>query len=70
MSIKDLSAAIKNAVDNRIKHEAMAKRGTIQNGKFHCGAKSYPYKLAVDCNLNGKVWAQLTPDGTAVVVGA
>lgn len=70
MSIRDLSTSLKQAVDKRINDEARAKRGVIKNGRFHFGAKSYPFKQAVDCSLSGKVWAQLSPNGTAVIVGA
>ena len=70
MSISDLPASLKKAVDKRIADEATAKRGVIKNGRFHFGAKSFPFKQAVGCNLSGKVWAQLTPNGTAVIVGA
>ena len=70
MSIQDLKAALKKAVDTRIFDEAKAKRGVIKNGRFHFGAKSYPFKQAVDCSLSGKVWAQLTKNNTAIIIGA
>lgn len=68
--VADLKTAIKAAVDSRIEQEARAKRGTIQDGMFHCGAKTYPFKQAVDCSLKNKVWAQLSTSGKAVIVGA
>ena len=72
MSVQELGTAIKNAVDRRINEEARAKRGTILNGRFQCGARSYPYKQAVDCNISTghKVWAQQATNGKAVIVGA
>lgn len=72
MSVKELATAIKNSVDKRINEEARARRGTIKDGRFQSGSKSYPYKQAVDCNTSdgNKVWAQLTPSGKAVIVGA
>ena len=70
MSISELSASLKKAVDQRISQESQAKRGVIKNGRFQCGAKSFPFKQAVDCNLNRKVWAQMTKSGVAVIVGA
>ena len=69
MSIQSLSTAVKNAVDTRIKREARALRGTVKDGRFQCGNKSYPFKQAVDCNVR-RVWAQLSPNGDAVIVGA
>ena len=72
MGVQELASATKQAVDRRIDKEARAQRGTIQNGRFQVGAKSYPYTSAVDVNThNGnKVWAQLSPSGKAVIVGA
>ena len=72
MSVKSLAAAVKAAVNKRIAEEARAMRGTIQNGRFISGSKSYPMVQAVDCDTgNGKrVWAQLSKSGNAVVVGA
>ncbi len=70
--VQGLAEAIKNAVDRRIANEARAMHGTIKNGMFQTGTKSYPYKQAVDCNTNegNKVWAQLDTNGNAVIVGA
>lgn len=70
MSVDNLANAIKIVVDRRIREEARAKRGTIENGRFISGSKSYPYTQAVDCNISGRVWAQLSTSGTAVIVGA
>lgn len=72
MSVKELALAIKVAVDNRIKQEARALRGTICDGRFQYGSKSYPYKQAVDCNTaeNSRVWAQLDNSGNAIIVGS
>ena len=70
--VKGLASAIREAVDKRVSEEARAKRGQIKNGMFQSGAKSYPFQQAVDCNTDEgeQVWAQLTPNGTAVIVGA
>ena len=55
MSVKSLAAAVKAAVNKRITEEARAMRGTIQNGRFITGSKSYPMVQAVDCDTgNGK----------------
>lgn len=72
MGVQSLANAIQQAVDERIKREARALRGTVRDEAFHCGNKSYPLKQAVDCNTsNGRrVWAQLAQNGVAVVVGA
>lgn len=71
MGIQSLSATLKNAVDKRIEKEARALHGTIQNGRLQAGAKSYPYTSVVDVGAhNGsKVWAQLSKNGKAVIVG-
>ena len=70
MSVKRLATTIKEAVDKRIKEEARAKSGIIKDGMFQTGLKSYPYKQAVECDLSGRLWAQLDTLGNAVVVGA
>lgn len=71
MGIQSLANTIKNAVDKRIKEEANAMRGTVQNGRFHNGGKSYSYTPAVDCNTSEgkKVWAQKAQDGRVVIIG-
>ena len=72
MNVQALASTIKDIVNKRIKREARAMRGTIKDGMFQCGTKSYPFKQAVDCNIsNGsRVWAQLSPNNIAVIVGA
>ena len=72
MGVKELSDALKNAVQKRIDKESRARRGIIQNGQFACGAKTYPYLQAVECNTSEgkKVWGQLSKNGNMVVVGA
>ena len=71
MSVSSLATKIKAAVEYRIKMEAQAMRGTIQNGRFSSGGKSYPYTTAVDCDTSEgkKVWAQKAQDGRAVIIG-
>lgn len=70
-NIEGLGKTLKNAMDKRISQEARMKRGVVSNGRIYCGARSYPYKQAVDCSTaNGrKVWAQVANNGQAVVVG-
>ncbi|MBR6712130.1 MAG: hypothetical protein IKI76_03955 [Selenomonadaceae bacterium] len=72
MGVRELASAIKRVVDERIKREARAMRGTIQNGVFQSGSKSYPYKQAVECNTSSgsRVWALPSQNGDAVIVGA
>lgn len=70
MSVQSLASNIKNAVDTRIRNEARALRGTVKNGTFISGSKSFPAKQAVDCNTRGKVWAVPSTNGKAVIVGA
>lgn len=72
MSIQSLANSIKSAVDKRIEEEAQAKRGTIHNDRFISGSKSYPFTPAVECDTSegARVWAQLSKDGKAVIVGA
>ena len=71
MNIQTMTQTIKEALDKRIQQEARAMRGIVKGGMFHSGTKSYPYKQAVDCNIGGnKVWAQLSTNGKAVIVGA
>ena len=70
--ISGLANAIKSAVDKKVAEESRAKRGTIQNGQFVSGSKSYPFVQAVDVNAsNGsKVWATFDSKGNAVIVGS
>ena len=72
MGVRELAMAIRVAVQQRIDEESRAKRGVIQGGRFISGSKSYPMLQAVDVDTsNGKrVWAQLSKNGSAVVVGA
>lgn len=72
MSVQSLAKSIKSAVDNRVNKEARAMRGVISGGMFVSGAKSFPYKQAVDCNTfeGNKVWAQRATNGKAIIVGA
>lgn len=70
MSVTELATTLKNAVDEHINREARALRGIIKNGMFCCGARTYPFKQAVDCSLKGKVWAQLDKNGRAIIIGA
>lgn len=71
MGVAELASAVKSAVDKRIAAEARAMRGTMQNGRFISGAKSYPMIQATDVDTGDgkKVWAQLSRNGNAVVVG-
>lgn len=70
MSVQTLSSAIKNAVNQRLYNESRAKRGFIKDGVFLAGSNSFPFKLAVDCPLNKRVWAQLDKHGNAIIIGA
>lgn len=72
MGVRELGSAIKNAVDRRIRQEALARRGTIQDGMFQSGAKAYPYKQAVDCDTSegSRVWALPATNDVVVIVGA
>ena len=71
MSIQGLSTAIKSSLENQVAQQARAMRGTIKNGKFISGSRTYPFIQAVDCNTHEgrKVWAQLSNDGRAVLIG-
>lgn len=71
MSIKSMTSDIKSAMKNRIEKESQAMRGTIKNGRFYCGNKSYSAKQAVECNTNNghKVWA-VRAGSKVVIVGA
>ena len=72
MSVQRLADSLKAAVDKRISNEARAMRGTIRNGMFVSGAKSFPFKQAVDCSVfdGSRVWAQRSTNGKAIIVGA
>ena len=71
MGVKSLVNAIRITVDRRIKEEARAMRGNIQDGRFQSGGKSYPYTTAVDCDTSeGKrVWAQKAQDDSVIIIG-
>ena len=72
MSVQSLGDSIKSVVDKRVNEESRAMRGTIRNGRFVSGSKSYPFTAAVDCNTGEgkKVWAQKSTSGKAVIIGA
>ena len=52
--------------------EQRALRGTLEGGRVRIGARSYPYKAAVDIHVEegSLVWVLLSDAGTAVIVGA
>ena len=52
--------------------EQKAQRGTVKGGRVRIGARSYPYKAAVDIHVEegSLVWVQISDAGTAVIVGA
>lgn len=66
-----LANTIKSALQKKVDTEARALHGKVRDGQFQCGAKSYPIVQAVDvdCSEGKKVWAQLSQNGSAVVVG-
>ena len=72
MSIQNLADSVKSVVDKRINDEARAIQGTIHNGRFISGSKSYPFETAVDCNTSDgkRVWGQLSTGGKAIIIGA
>ena len=72
MSVRSLANAIKSAMDERVKNEARAMYGTIKDGRFVNGSKSFNYVEAVDCDTSdgSKVWAQRSQNGSAVIVGS
>lgn len=71
-AVQELGRAISTTMNKRIADEARAKRGTIRNGWFYSGNDTYPARIAIDGNFyNGaKGYAQITPNGKAVIVGA
>ena len=71
MSVTNLADSIKKLVDYRIKNETRAIRGTINNGVFTYGARSYNYILAVDADsTNGRrLWAQKSANNSVVIIG-
>ena len=70
--IAGLANAIKSAIDKKVAEESRARHGTIQNGQFVSGSKSYPAIQAVDVSTgNGsKVWATFDSKGNAIIVGS
>ena len=70
--IEGLKSAVSKALQKRIDEEAKAKHGTMKDGLFVSGNKSYPAIQAVDVDTSGgsRVWAQLDRNGNAVIVGA
>ena len=67
-----LVAAIRAGIKNSQGGESQAQRGRIQNGRVHIGERSYPFRVAVDCNTSdgSLVWVQISRGVTAVIVGA
>ena len=70
MSLNSLQSEMKIAMNQRIETESRAKRGFIQNGKFISGNEQYKAVQAVECNIDGKVYAVITSNKKAVIVGA
>ena len=70
--IMGLAAAIRAGIKNSKVVESQAQRGIIRNGRIHIGERSYPFRVAVDCNTSDGsfVWVQISKGGTAVIVGA
>ena len=68
MGVYELAQAIRECVDQRIEHEARAKRGVIKNGIFHSSAGTYAASQAIELNPNQKVWAVRSKYG-AVIIG-
>ena len=62
-------ATIRQGVKPR---EQQAVRGVIEEDRVRIGARSYPFRAAVDCRTDDgcRVWALLTEGGKAVIVGA
>ena len=71
MSLRNLENNIKAAMDERIRNESRALRGTVKDGRFYCGNRSYPYESAVETKTsNGtKLWAQKTQNNSVVIIG-
>ena len=70
--VMGLAAVIQAGIKNARAGESQAQRGRIQNGRVHIGERSYPFRVAVDCNTGdgALVWVQISKGGTAVIVGA
>jgi len=67
-----LAAAIRAGLRKGSAQESRAQRGIIRNGRVHIGERSYPFRVAVDCNTSdgNLVWVQISRGDTAVIVGA
>ena len=68
MSVQALANSIKQALEQKVQNESRAIRGTISNGRFYSGNKSYPFTRAVE-TTGDRVWAQLSPNNKAVIIG-
>ena len=70
--VMGLAAAIRARIKHAQMDEFKAQHGRIQNGRVHIGERSYPFRVAVDCNTSdgSLVWVQISKGGTAVIVGA
>lgn len=71
--VKGLAESLRIGMKKMKKNaEQKAMRGAIQGGRVRIGARSYPYKAAVDIHIGegSLVWVQLSDAGTAVIVGA
>ena len=73
--IQGLMATIRQGVKPR---EQQAVRGVIEEDRVRIGARSYPFRAAVefrtaiDCKTDDgcRVWVLLTEGGKAIIVGA
>ena len=71
--VQGLADALRKSLkDTRERQEGKAQRGTIQGGRVHIGARSYPFKAVVDCNTEegSLVWVQISKGGMAIILGA
>ncbi|WP_294157810.1 hypothetical protein [uncultured Selenomonas sp.] len=52
--------------------EQKAVRGVIADGRVWVGARSYPFRTAIDCKTDDgcRVWVLISEGGNAVIVGA
>ena len=67
--INGLMDTIRKGVKPR---EQQAVRGVIEEDRVRIGARSYPFRAAVDCRTDDgcRVWVLLTEGGKAIIVGA
>lgn len=67
--IQGLMETIRQGVKPR---EQQAVRGVIEEDRVRIGARSYPFRAAVDCrtDVGCRVWVLLTEGGKAIIVGA